>query len=126
MCNTALKPKQYKQKTYCNKNGRGEFIIPCTFEVNVCTGLLFSYSSYHCVVMKSVVQDSFGGRDRDRRASDGKLAGQWASVFKVGKHLYTDTYNTTRLTLACVIQVSKLCRIEGRNLKDSARRMLNR
>ncbi len=42
-----------------------------------------------------------------------------ASVFKVGKHLYTDTYNTTRLTLACVIQVSKLCRIEGRNLKDS-------
>ncbi len=54
MCNAALKPKQYKQKTYCNKNGRGEFIIPC-IEVNVCTGLLFSYNSYHCVVMKSVV-----------------------------------------------------------------------
>ncbi len=64
MCNAALKPKQYKQKTYCNKNGRGEFIIPCTFEVNVCTGLLFSYSSYHCVVMKSVVPHNFGGRDR--------------------------------------------------------------
>ncbi len=62
MCNAALKPKQYKQKTYCNK--KGEFIIPCTFEVNVCTGLLFSYSSNHCVVMKSVVPHSFGGRDR--------------------------------------------------------------
>ncbi len=60
MCNAALKPKQ---KTYCNKNGRGEFIIPCTFEVNVCTELLFSYSSYHCVVMKSVVPHNFGGRD---------------------------------------------------------------
>ncbi len=59
-----FKPKQYKQKTYCNKNGGGELIIPCTFEVNVCTGLLFSYSSYHCVVMKSVVPDSFGGRYR--------------------------------------------------------------
>lgn len=47
-------------------------------------------------------------------------------MFKVGKHLYTDTHNATHLTLACVIQVSKLSRIEGRNLKDSARRMLNR
>ncbi len=64
MCNAGLKPKQYKQKTYCTKSGGGEFIIPCTFEVNVCTGLLFSYSSYHCVVMKSVVPDSFVGRDR--------------------------------------------------------------
>ncbi len=30
----------------------------------MCTELLFSYSSYHCVVMKSVVPHSFGGRDR--------------------------------------------------------------
>ncbi len=36
MCNAALKPKQYKHKTYCNKNGRVEFIIPCTYAVNVC------------------------------------------------------------------------------------------
>ncbi len=48
------------------KNGWGDFIIPCTFDVNMCTGLLFSYSSYHCVVMKSVVPDNFGGRDTNR------------------------------------------------------------
>ncbi len=81
MCNAALKPKQYKKKTYCNINGRGEFIIPCTFEVNVCTGLHFSYSSYHCVVMKSVVPHKFGGRDRLWGALIGKDLNCWNKEF---------------------------------------------
>lgn len=29
--------------------------------------------------------------------SEGKLAGQWALTFKVGKHLYTEAYNTVQL-----------------------------
>ncbi len=103
MCNAALKPKQYKQNTYTHNSREKNLLLSLEVQALNCWNKFY-------------------------RFSDGELAGQWASMFKVGKHLYTEAYNTTCqvLTLACVIQVSKLCRTGGRNLKDSARRMLDR
>ncbi len=47
----------------------------------MCTGLLFSYSSFHCVVMKSVMLHSFGGRDRLWGALIGKNLNCWNKEF---------------------------------------------
>lgn len=55
-----------------------------------CGGKLFS-------IMDLTYRPSVCWKKEFYCVSEGKLAGQWALTFKVGKHLYTEAYNTVQL-----------------------------